>query len=36
VIDKPLPKGEYAFAMSNVKMGSGIDGGTLIFAFGID
>ena len=32
VIDKPLPKGEYAFSKMN--MGS-MDGGTLLFAFAI-
>jgi hypothetical protein len=35
VIDKPLPKGEYAFTM----MSMGIDamaGGTILFAFGVD
>ena len=35
VIDKPLPKGEYAFTMMNMGM-SGMDGSTLIFAFGVD
>jgi len=33
VIDKPLPKGEYAFSMMN--MGS-MDGGTVLFAFAIE
>jgi len=35
VVDKPLPKGEYAFTM----MGMGMDamgGGTTLFAFGVD
>ena len=35
VIDKPLLKGEYAFAMMNAGM-SGMDGNTLLFAFGAD
>jgi hypothetical protein len=35
VIDKPLPKGEYAFSMMNMGMGN-MDGGTLLFAFAID
>jgi len=34
VVDKPLPKGEYAFTV----MGMGMDvmGGTVLFAFGVD
>ena len=37
VIDKPLPKGEYAFTMMNTGMGgAGMDGSTTIFAFGIE
>jgi hypothetical protein len=36
VIDKPLPKGEYAFSMLIMGMGSAMDGGTTLFAFGID
>ena len=35
VIDKPLPKGEYAFSMMNMGMGN-MDGGTLLFAFAIE
>ncbi len=35
VIDKPLPKGEYAFSMMSMGMGN-MDGGTTLFAFGID
>jgi len=35
VIDKPLSKGEYAFTMMGMGM-SGMDGSTLIFAFGVD
>lgn len=35
MIDKPLSKGEYAFTMMNPGM-SGMDGSTLIFAFGVD
>jgi hypothetical protein len=35
VIDKPLPKGEYAFTMMGMGT-SGMDGSTLIFAFGVD
>jgi len=35
VVDKPLPKGEYAFTMMNMGMGS-MDGSTLLFAFAID
>jgi hypothetical protein len=34
VVDKPLPKGEYAFTMMG--MGTGMDGSTVIFAFGVD
>jgi hypothetical protein len=34
VIDKPLPKGEYAFSMMN--MGASIDGSTTMFAFAIE
>ena len=33
VIDKPLPKGEYAFSMLN--MGS-MDGGTVLYAFAVE
>jgi hypothetical protein len=36
VIDKPLPKGEYAFSMISMGMGGSMDGGTTLFAFGID
>ena len=37
VIDKPLPKGEYAFTMMNTGMGgAGMDASTTIFAFGIE
>jgi hypothetical protein len=35
LIDKPLAKGEYAFTMMSMGM-SGMDGSTLIFAFGVD
>jgi len=35
VIDKPLPKGEYAFTMMDMGM-SAMSGGTLLFAFGVD
>ena len=35
VVDKPLPKGEYAFTMMGMGM-SGMDGSTVIFAFGVD
>ncbi|MDP4260996.1 MAG: hypothetical protein Q8941_00580 [Bacteroidota bacterium] len=36
VIDKPLPKGEYAFTMMNVMGGDAMAGSTLLFAFAID
>ncbi|HEY2722074.1 MAG TPA: hypothetical protein VGI82_10140 [Chitinophagaceae bacterium] len=35
VVDKPLPKGEYAFTMMDTGISS-MSGGTLFFAFGID
>jgi len=35
VIDKTLPRGEYAFTMMNMSAAS-MDGGTLLFAFGVD
>jgi hypothetical protein len=35
VIDKTLPRGEYAFSVMNMGMGS-MDGSTLLFAFGVD
>lgn len=35
VVDKPLPKGEYAFTMMGMGM-SGMDGSTVLFAFGVD
>jgi hypothetical protein len=35
VIDKTLPKGEYAFTMMNMGMGN-MDGSMLLFAFAID
>jgi hypothetical protein len=35
VIDKTLPKGEYAFSMMGMGMGN-MDGSTTLFAFGID
>ncbi len=35
VIDKPLSKGEYAFTMMGMGT-SGMDGSSLIFAFGVD
>jgi hypothetical protein len=35
VIDKPLPRGEYAFTMSSVSAAS-MDGSVSLFAFGID
>lgn len=36
VIDKSLPKGEYAFTMMNVMGGDAMAGSTLLFAFAID
>lgn len=36
VIDKSLPAGEYAFSLMNMFTGSGMDGSTVMFAFGID
>ena len=35
VVDKTLPKGEYAFSVMSMGMGN-MDGSTLMFAFGID
>ena len=35
VVDKSLPKGEYAFSVMSMGMGN-MDGSTLMFAFGID
>lgn len=35
VIDKPLPKGEYAFSMIGMGMGN-MDGSTTLFAFAVD
>jgi len=35
IVDKPLPKGEYAFTMMGMGTG-GMDGSSLIFAFGVD
>lgn len=35
VIDKPLPRGEYAFSMMGMG-GGNMDGSTTLFAFGID
>ena len=35
VIDKPLPRGEYAFSMMNMGAGN-MDGSTLLFSFAID
>jgi hypothetical protein len=35
IIDKPLPKGEYAFSTMTMGMG-GMDGSTTFYAFGID
>jgi hypothetical protein len=35
VIDKPLPKGEYAFTMMGMGM-QAMDGGVTLFAFGVD
>ena len=35
VIDKTLPKGEYAFSMMGMGMGN-MDGSTTLFAFGVD
>jgi hypothetical protein len=35
VIDKPLAKGEYAFTMMGMGT-SGMDGSTVLFAFGVD
>jgi hypothetical protein len=34
VIDKPLPKGEYAFTATG--MGMDVMNGTVLFAFGVD
>jgi len=36
VIDNSLQEGEYAFSMMNMMGGSGMDGSTTMFAFGID
>jgi hypothetical protein len=37
VIDKTLPKGEYAFALMGMGMGmQGMDGSIIMFAFGVD
>lgn len=37
VIDKPLPRGEYAFSMMTMGMGMGnMDGSTTLFAFAIE
>ncbi|HEY1870461.1 MAG TPA: hypothetical protein VGG71_05345 [Chitinophagaceae bacterium] len=36
VIDKPLPKGEYAFTMSGMGGSMDMTGGMLLFAFGVD
>lgn len=35
VIDKPLPRGEYAFSMTPMGTGS-MDGSTILYAFGVD
>jgi hypothetical protein len=35
VIDKPLPRGEYAFSMMAMGAGS-MDGSTTLYAFGVD
>ena len=35
VIDKTLPRGEYAFTMMNMGMGN-MDGSMLLFAFAVD
>lgn len=35
VVDKTLPKGEYAFSVMSMGMGN-MDGSTLMFAFGVD
>ncbi|MEP7373556.1 MAG: hypothetical protein ABI675_09235 [Chitinophagaceae bacterium] len=35
VIDKPLPKGEYAFSMMGMGMGN-MDGSTTLFSFAVD
>jgi len=35
VVDKPLPKGEYAFTMMSMGMDA-MAGGTTLFAFGVD
>lgn len=35
VIDKPLPKGEYAFSLMGMGM-TNMDGSTTLFAFGVD
>lgn len=35
VIDKPLPRGEYAFSMMGMGMGN-MDGSTTLFAFAVD
>jgi hypothetical protein len=36
VIDNALPKGEYAFRMMNMGMGSSMVGSTLLFVFAIE
>ena len=36
VVDKPLPKGEYAFSMMGMMNGSDMTGAHTVFAFGID
>lgn len=35
VIDKPLPRGEYAFHMASMGAGN-MDGSTILFSFGVD
>lgn len=36
VVDKPLPKGEYAFSMMGMMSGADMTGAHTVFAFGID
>jgi hypothetical protein len=36
VVDKPLPRGEYAFTMQGAGMGDAMTGATTLFAFGVD
>jgi hypothetical protein len=36
VVDKPLPKGEYAFTLAPYMNTGAMDGSTMLFSFGID